>query len=235
MWAATGARASPTVGKSMAKQIRNPTDGENLSEPTVARDLVSLELSHRISNIFAVLSGLVALSARGQPVIRPFARVLQARIDALAAAHRYVSPDAAASHPSAGLETVKGLLRMLTAPYKGVRLETIAIEGEDAPIGLRSAGTLALIVHELATNAVKHGALSNRRGPSGCSARWPTGAIRSAGANWRSARFGRAAAAGVSARSSRDPRDSAQFEVQRTWRPEGLEVSISAPLAALGF
>lgn len=220
----------------MAKQIRNPTDGESLSEPTVARDLVSLELSHRISNIFAVLSGLVALSARGQPEMRPFARVLQARIDALAAAHRYVSPDAAASHPSAGLETVKGLLRMLTAPYKGVRLETIAIEGEDAPIGLRSAGTLALIVHELATNAVKHGALSNETGTvrvlcAVADGRYTIG--------WRELGgppvSGEPSHRGFGTIFSETLAISAQFEVQRTWRPEGLEVSISAPLAALGF
>src|SRR5208337_4575784 len=53
-----------------------------------AHDLLALELSHRITNIFAVISGVVTLSARGQPEMRPFARALQARMDALAAAHR---------------------------------------------------------------------------------------------------------------------------------------------------
>ncbi|RYE58445.1 MAG: PAS domain S-box protein, partial [Hyphomicrobiales bacterium] len=54
------------------------------------RELVAQELSHRIKNIFAVLTGIVSLSARGQPDIKPFADQLRQRIFALGEAHDFV-------------------------------------------------------------------------------------------------------------------------------------------------
>ncbi len=47
----------------MAKRAGSSMDFDTLGEVAVARDFVSLELSHRIRNIFAVVSGLGALSA----------------------------------------------------------------------------------------------------------------------------------------------------------------------------
>ena len=199
-----------------------------------ARDLVPLELSHRISNIFTVISGLVALSARGQPEMRPFARALQARIDALAAAHRYLSAHDAALPSPPGPKTVKGLLRMLTAPYKGQCRETIAVEGDDAPIGLQAAGMLALIVHEFATNAVKHGALSTETGTvwitcAAADGRYTIDWREEGGLHLHGAPQHRGFGTALSDRLVA----SAQLDIQRTWRPEGLEVSISMPLKAL--
>ncbi len=52
-----------------------------------ARELLARELSHRIKNIFAVVGGLVALSARGQPEAASFAEALRQRLHALAQAH----------------------------------------------------------------------------------------------------------------------------------------------------
>jgi two-component sensor histidine kinase len=164
----------------MVKQFLDQADKDNAYQTAVARN--PIELSHRISNIFAIVSGLVALSARGRPEARAFARDLQARFDALASAYRYASPQLASPAPLAGSETVKGLLRILTAPYRGEGDDAIVLEGQDAPIGLRAASTLALIVHELATNAVKHGALSSETGTVISSAPARTGGTRSNGA-----------------------------------------------------
>ena len=123
---------------------------------------------------------------------------------------------------------------MLTAPYKGMRHETVAIDGDDAPIGLQSAGSLALIFHELATNAVKHGALSNETGTvrvfcAAADGRYTIDWREDGGPPLPSAPSHR----GFGTIFSETLAASAQFDVQRTWRPEGLEVSISAPLAAL--
>ena len=101
-----------TVFAPMAKQLPFPSDPHVVEETSIMRDLVSLELSHRIRNIFAVVSGLVALSAWGRPEMQPFARLLQARIDALAAAHACVSPQGPA-------RAVRGL-RNRPGPPEGV-------------------------------------------------------------------------------------------------------------------
>ena len=61
--------------------------------------------------------------------------------------------------------TLHGLLGKLLAPYAELGGERVRLLGDDAPIGVKAATSLALILHELATNAAKYGALT---GPEGC-------------------------------------------------------------------
>ena len=124
-----------------------------------ARDLLANELSHRIKNIFAVISGLIALRARDMPDVRPFAEELSAAIRALGTAHDYVRPS-----DGRGADRLQGLLSDLLAPYDGGSGSKVTITGDDVQIGPRAATPLALIFHELATNAAKYGALSTADG-----------------------------------------------------------------------
>lgn len=132
-----------------------------LRRTVAARDLLARELSHRIKNIFSVVSGLASASARDSEA-RDFATAFRGRVGALARAHDYVL----AASPQARTEregTVMGLLEVLLRPYDedGRR---IRITGDDLVLGRAAATTLALILHEQATNAMKYGALSNDRG-----------------------------------------------------------------------
>jgi PAS domain S-box-containing protein len=123
------------------------------------RELISRELSHRIKNIFAVVNSLVTLSARLDPAARPFAEAVRARIEALAHAHDYVRPrPGAAGQPAP--QSVLGLLDTLLAAYREDGRSRINVSGRDASTGVNAATALALLIHELATNAVKYGALS---------------------------------------------------------------------------
>ncbi len=128
-----------------------------------AHELLSRELNHRIQNVFAVVGGLAALTARGNEAAQDFAKQFRGRIEALARANEYVLPRPGEQGVWEG-HTVHGLLRKLLAPYGDHARERFLIEGEDAALGATTATALALIVHEQATNAVKYGALSNEAG-----------------------------------------------------------------------
>ena len=129
-----------------------------------ARDLLIRELSHRIKNIFAVVGGLAALTARSDPASKPFAAAFRERLGALARAHEYVRPHSPDSAPAVAGQTVLGLMRLLMAAYVEDGRDRVAITGDDVEIGERTATALALIMHEQATNAVKYGGLSRTGG-----------------------------------------------------------------------
>lgn len=128
------------------------------------REVISQELSHRIKNIFSVIAGLIGFSARSDPRFADTAKTLRERVLALGRAHDFVRPHSNTSRPNNNPDSMMGLLEQLFAPYESVAGERVAISGEDAAIDDRSATPLALLFHELATNAAKYGALSRDEG-----------------------------------------------------------------------
>jgi two-component sensor histidine kinase len=130
-----------------------------------ARDLLGRELSHRIKNLFAVVSSLIRLSAQGDESVQPFAQAVRGRIEALGRAHDYVRPYERAPGFEQGEKRLQELLKTVLAPYReGPHGDRILIRGCDPAIGPSGATALALAFHEFATNAVKYGALSNETG-----------------------------------------------------------------------
>lgn len=136
------------------------TDIEDIKRHEEEREVVSQELSHRIKNVFAVVSALVTLSARRRPEAAEFAQGLKTRIQALARAHEFVRPHTASASPDSERTTLHAFLSALLAPYRGEGGDAIVIEGEDAVFDDQAATPVALLFHELATNAAKYGALS---------------------------------------------------------------------------
>lgn len=121
-------------------------------------ELLSRELSHRIKNIFAVISGLVNLTGRRAGELRPLTNELLGRIAALGRAHEFARPHSPRSKPDLGQSSLLGLMNELLKPYDADG--RIRIHGTDAVIDDKGATPIALVIHELATNAAKYGALS---------------------------------------------------------------------------
>ncbi len=207
------------------------TDIHDLKAAQEANELLAGELAHRIKNIFAVISSLITLSARERPELRQHAATIRQRIAALATAHDYVRPHTPQSAPREGPRTFQGLLRLLLTPYLQDGQTRIEITGPDAPIGPKSASPIALVLHELATNAAKYGALSTAAGRLSIACK-PSN--QSYEVLWREE--GGPAISGEPERTGfgtvlSDRILIAQLgaEISRSWRPDGLELKLVIP------
>ena len=145
---------------------------QDITERKVAQEqqgLLVRELNHRIKNLFAITDGIIALSARSATTPKEYASNIRGRLNALAVAHDLILPsisgEAGTVVDPTGLET---LLRRILSPYVDVPSDSssarVILNGPSIPLGTRAVTTFALILHELATNAAKYGALSVEEG-----------------------------------------------------------------------
>jgi len=117
-----------------------------------ARELVVRELNHRVNNTLSVVQG-IARSTFGDES-RSQVQAFSGRLGALAAAHALLTQQERASADFGDV-----VLRSLS-PFRNERADQFQIDGSDFLLPPRAAINLALAIHELATNAVKYGALS---------------------------------------------------------------------------
>ncbi|KKW92334.1 sensor histidine kinase [Sphingobium chungbukense] len=198
------------------------------------REVIAHELSHRIKNIFSVISGLIGLSAREHPEIRVAADDLRDRIMALGRAHDFVRPHGPNSQPEQGEGRLWGILDQIFAPYRDADGARILFSGENPAIDDRSATPLALLFHELATNAAKYGALSVPMGKVHMLVTGEDGEIR---IDWREEGGPSAVSTTHQGFGSRLMQLSIERQLggrmTRDWRPEGLSLSLWIPLASM--
>ncbi len=158
----------------MVSPIRN-AEGVIIGASKIARDiterrraeeqrrLVLREMNHRVKNLFSLASGVVTLSARSAETPAGLAAAVRERLTALARAHDLTLPDLAASASSSGkATTLYALIRTIVSPFEDTQAggASATATGPDVTIGGSAVTSLALLLHEFATNAAKYGAFS---------------------------------------------------------------------------
>ena len=121
--------------------------------------VISRETVHRKANLLAVVSSLARETARRAPDLEAFMERFSGRLQALAGATAALTGGPSGPHTLLGDVVARQLAPMIET-YGG----RIVIEGPDIEVGSIAAQQLALAVYELATNAVKYGALGAPEG-----------------------------------------------------------------------
>lgn len=122
------------------------------------QDLLITELNHRVRNILNLIVGLVRQCSDGATSVSDLAHEISARIHALARAHDQLTSS------GWGARSISNMIRVEAGAYLADRADRVTIHGRDAYVQPDAFATLALVVHELMTNAVKYGAFRDSSG-----------------------------------------------------------------------
>jgi PAS domain S-box-containing protein len=129
------------------------------------RQLLVEELDHRLKNLFTIASGMVSMTARHAKTPAEMAVALSGRLMAMSRAHDLIrSSVTARTAGDSESASVEALLRVVLEPHLPTDQGGARVQGPTLQAGPRPATSLALVLHELATNAAKYGALSSAEG-----------------------------------------------------------------------
>lgn len=126
-------------------------------------ELLAGEMSHRVKNLLAIATGLTRITSRSSGSIEDMTKQLTNRLTALGRAHDLARPLPGGQGKSALLGD---LFAVLLSPYDdhGAFAGRIRVAVPRLAVGNATANALAMVVHELATNSLKYGALSEEEG-----------------------------------------------------------------------
>ena len=142
------------------------------------QQLLVAELNHRVRNILSLIRGLISQTRDSSLSADAFVGTLDSRVQALARAHDQLTAD------RWGPARLVDLILTETQAYLGNKRDRIKLDGPNVLIDPTAFTALALVMHELVTNAAKYGSLLD----GGCVyLSWRVGLDGSLLINWREA------------------------------------------------
>jgi two-component sensor histidine kinase len=132
---------------------------EKLTAALLEQETLTKEMSHRVKNLFSITDSMIRMSLRSATTKEELAATLSGRLHALASANALVRR-AFGPNEVSGV-SFKELLERVLRPYDHL---ASTITGPDIALGNQATNNIALVFHELATNAAKYGSLSKSEG-----------------------------------------------------------------------
>jgi light-regulated signal transduction histidine kinase (bacteriophytochrome) len=117
-------------------------------------DLLMAELDHRVKNTLATIQAVVRFSGRHAANIVDYSNALERRIGAMANSHTLLTLGGWKGAP------LRALIEDELCSHRPRGHASIQLTGEDVDLDPKAASAVGMVLHELATNAVKHGSLS---------------------------------------------------------------------------
>lgn len=186
------------------------------------------EMSHRIKNLFSVADSMVRMTARSATTKEELAETLSGRLHALAQANGLIRRSFGTN--VVAVAELSDLLERILRPHE--RSPSV-LSGPPLAIGEQATNHLALIFHELATNAAKYGALSREGGSVTVVWSIETDRLEVVWSETGACSVREPASAGFGTKLVETTIERIGGQIAREWRTDGLRVRIALPLAAL--
>ncbi|MFP5078604.1 PAS domain S-box protein [Rhizobium sp. YIM 134829] len=154
-WLSVSAEAVHDAGGALTGAVVAVSDISDRKRAEAEQTLINREISHRLKNTLAMVQAIASQTLKRVPD-RQLVQSFERRLHALSSAHDVLF---ARNASSAAVETLVGSTLSRIAP-----VDRFDISGPDVEVGPKGTLSLALLVHEMGTNAVKYGALSNEEG-----------------------------------------------------------------------
>src|ERR1700761_6040924 len=134
------------IERSINEQARDRAEAQ--------RSLLLRELNHRVKNVFALADLLLMMSARSATSVEAFSTAVRGRLGALNRAHALVQPGISEKEIEPRAVPLKRVIDDILAPYVQSDPDKVSLTGpDDVQISPQSMTGIALVLHELATNA----------------------------------------------------------------------------------
>jgi PAS domain S-box-containing protein len=138
--------------------IQRAEDITEQVEASQQNELVARELSHRMKNMMTIVRSIARLTARHATSVGEYSSDFVKRLDTIARTYSQLESGA-----WKGL-TLRQLFEDELTPYNAEHAGRVTIVGPDIDLSVQATKDLALILHELATNAAKYGAFAHNEG-----------------------------------------------------------------------
>jgi two-component sensor histidine kinase len=206
---------------------------KELKDAVEQQETLTREMSHRVKNLLAITGSIVSMTGQTAATPKEMTESVLGRFNALAQAHGLIRRTADVQERNGNLENA---INLILRPYDRAtgsqRHSTLS--GPDVELGEHALTSLALVFHELATNAAKYGALSTPQGH--VRAEWRIEADRLL-ISWRETGGpevkGTPKVQGFGGKLVQHSVRQLGGELSYGWRPEGVHAQLTIPLERL--